>query len=72
MLGGLDWPLSAESNSVLSYWHVPVCALRVLESEVGCGFDDATARQAGFNKAFMNSGRWGQVQFYAPDALIQS
>jgi Damage-control phosphatase ARMT1-like domain len=72
MLGGLDWPLTTESNSVLNYWHVPVCALRVLESEVGCGFDDATARQAGFNKAFMNSGRWGQVQFYAPDALIPS
>lgn len=72
MLGSLDWPISMESNSVLSYWHVPVCALRVLESEIGCGFDDSTARPAGFNKAFMNSGKWGQVQFYAPNALISS
>ena len=67
MLGSLDWPLTTDTSSVLSYWHVPVCALRVLESEVGCGFDDVTARQSGFSKSFMKSGKWGQVQFYAPE-----
>lgn len=61
MLGDRDWPLDSDTASALNYWHVPVCAVRVLESEIGCGFDEATAKQAGYNKAFMTSGKWGQV-----------
>lgn len=70
MLGSRSWPLS--DKSTLKYWHVPVCAIRVIESEIGCGFDEATVRQATFNKSFMTSGRWGQIQFQSaesPDVL---
>ena len=65
MLGSRNWPLS--DKSALKYWHVPVCAIRVMETEIGCGFDEVTAKQATFNKSFMTSGRWGQIQFQSAD-----
>jgi hypothetical protein len=63
LLGNLDWPLSSDSGSVLNYFHIPVCALRIIESEIGCGIDEVGANQAGFSKASMQAGRWGMVQF---------
>ena len=70
MLGNRCWPLETASSSILEYWHVPVCALRILESEIGCGLDEAAVSQAGFNRAFMTSGRWGLVQFYSPTSPV--
>ena len=66
LLGDKDWPLATESDQILNYWPVPVCALRVLESEIGCGLDESRARQAEFNRAFMSSGKWGLIQFHQP------
>jgi hypothetical protein len=63
LLGGLDWPLNFDFSSVTNYWNAPVCALRVMESEIGCGFDDRSATQGGFSKSFMTTGKWGLVQF---------
>ena len=56
MLGDWDRPLTTEPNSVLNYWHIPVCAIRILESEVGCGLEERS-------KVSMTSGRYGMVQF---------
>jgi hypothetical protein len=56
MLGDRDWPLTTEPTSVLNYWHVPVCAIRIFESEIGCGLEERS-------KVFMTSGKYGMVQF---------
>ena len=58
MLGDREWPLTTDPASVLGYWHVPVCAIRILESQIGCGLEERTA-------AFMASGRYGMVQFHS-------
>lgn len=63
LLGDREWPYNTDLSTALDYWPAPICALRVLESEIGCGFDERSATQAGFNKAFMNSGKWGLIQF---------
>ena len=66
LLGDRDWSFETDISMVLNYWPVCLCAVRVIESEIGCGFDERSATQAGFNKAFMNSGKWGLIQFHTP------
>lgn len=66
LLGDRDWSFETDISMALNYWPVSLCALRVIESDIGCGFDERTAAQAGFNKAFMSSGKWGLIQFNKP------
>jgi len=37
LLGDRQWPLDINSSDVLSYWHIPCCALRTFKAEVCCG-----------------------------------
>jgi hypothetical protein len=36
LLGEREWPLSSIASDILSYWPVPVCALRTFKAEIGC------------------------------------
>ena len=70
LLGDLAWPHEQESNTVLSYWHdVPVTAIRVCKSDIGCGIDTkVTKRVQKDNSHFMTAGIWGMIQFYNPES----
>ena len=41
LLGERQWPLDTLAADVLSYWPVPVCALRTFKAEIGCGISPA-------------------------------
>jgi hypothetical protein len=64
LLGERDWPLDTSAKMILSYWPVPVCALRTFKAEIGCGISvDAQRRAENADKNWKVSGRWGVVQF---------
>ena len=63
LLGERQWPLYTSAQDVLSYWPVPVCALRTFKAEIGCGVSaEAQARAAASDDKWMVSGKWGVVQ----------
>jgi Damage-control phosphatase ARMT1-like domain len=63
LLGERDWPLHTSSRTILSYWPVPVCALRTFKAEIGCGVcEQDQARASAADSKWMVSGRWGVVQ----------
>ena len=67
LLGERDWPLDTEAATVLSYWPVPVCALRTFKAEIGCGISaEAQRRASEADPKWMVSGRWGVVQVGGP------
>ena len=63
LLGEREWPIDTPACDILSYWPVPVCALRTFKAEIGCGISKERVEevQAGDSK-WMVSGRWGVVQ----------
>ena len=66
LLGEREWPLDTPARDVLSYWPVPVCALRCVRAEIGCGISEATqARLEREDVSWMLRGRHYQVH-YAP------
>lgn len=68
LLGERDWPLQTNSRTILSYWSVPVCALRTFKAEIGCGISPAAqARAQSEDAKWLVSGRWGVVQFGGRD-----
>jgi hypothetical protein len=63
LLGERQWPLDTPANDVLSYWPVPVCALRTFKAEIGCGIAPADQQRAQEADAkWLVSGKWGVVQ----------
>ena len=63
LLGERDWPLHTSARTILSYWPVPVCALRTFKAEIGCGISETAQVRAGAaDSKWMVSGRWGVVQ----------
>ena len=63
LLGERLWPLDTLAADVLSYWPVPVCALRTFKAEIGCGISPAKQQQArDADPKWMVSGKWGVVQ----------
>jgi len=63
LLGDRQWPLDISSSDVLSYWHVPCCALRTFKAEIGCGItEEAQQRAAKSDSKWQVSGKWGVVQ----------
>ena len=63
LLGDRQWPLDIDSNDVLSYWHVPCCALRTFKAEIGCGItEEAQQRAARSDSKWQVSGKWGVIQ----------
>ena len=63
LLGERQWPLDTRAADVLSYWPVPVCALRTFKAEIGCGIPAQSQQRAlASDKKWMVSGKWGVVQ----------
>lgn len=63
LLGERQWPLDTPAKEVLSYWQVPVCALRTFKAEIGCGVSkESVARAEELDKRWLVSGKWGVVQ----------
>lgn len=64
LLGDRDWSLTVPFQEVVgSYFPCPVCALRTLKAEIGCGMDaDQVERAKGLDDEWMVNGRFGVVQ----------
>ena len=63
LLGERQWPLGTLAADILSYWPVPVCALRTFKAEIGCGITQASQQRAqAADKNWMVSGKWGVMQ----------
>jgi hypothetical protein len=63
LLGDRYWSWDTPSKEALSYWTSPVCALRTLKSEIGCGIsNDAQAYASARDSKWQVSGRWGLIQ----------
>jgi hypothetical protein len=65
LLGDRLWDYTAPFGDVVgSYFPCPVCALRTLKAELGCGMDvDQVARAQALDDNWMVNGRFGVVQF---------
>eukprot|EP00566_Odontella_aurita_P014699 CAMPEP_0113586980 /NCGR_PEP_ID=MMETSP0015_2-20120614/34617_1 /TAXON_ID=2838 /ORGANISM="Odontella" /LENGTH=542 /DNA_ID=CAMNT_0000492515 /DNA_START=25 /DNA_END=1653 /DNA_ORIENTATION=+ /assembly_acc=CAM_ASM_000160 len=65
LLGDRDWDYTAPFQDVVgAYFPCPVCALRTLKAEVGCGMDaDQVERASGLDDQWMVNGRFGVVHF---------
>lgn len=66
LLGDRVWDYSNASfdDVVGAYFPCPVCALRTLKAEVGCGMDKNAIQEASkVDKNWMTSGRFGVIQF---------
>ncbi|KAL9182798.1 hypothetical protein ACHAXT_004077 [Thalassiosira profunda] len=64
LLGDRYWDYSAPFGDVVGcYFPCPVCALRTLKAEVGCGMEkEQVERAKGLDKEWMTNGRFGVVQ----------
>jgi hypothetical protein len=61
LLGERDWPMDTPASDILSYWPVPVCALRTFESNnVGCGLN---AKQQSVLIDPVKASSYGIIQF---------
>lgn len=64
LLGDCEWPLDTPFADIMSYFPAPVCALRTLKAELGCGMEKTkTAKAASEHADWLVSGQYGVVQF---------
>ena len=65
LLGDRTWDYTAPFQDVVgAYFPCPVCALRTLKAEVGCGMDAEQVKRAQeLDDQWMVNGRFGVVQF---------
>lgn len=65
LLGDRIWDLSAPFEKVVgAYFPCPVCALRTLKAEIGCGMSPEQVKRAKeLDENWMVNGRFGVVQF---------
>ena len=65
LLGDRMWALDHDAKEVLSYWTpIPVCALRTILSDIGCGISESNQyRATRVDSNWMKSGQWGMVQY---------
>lgn len=66
LLGDCQWDVSDASfqDVVGNYFPCPVCALRTLKAEVGCGMDkDQVDRAKALDENWSTNGRFGVLQF---------
>ena len=65
LLGDRPWDTSAPFGDVVgAYFPCPVCALRTLKAELGCGMaKEQTERAQALDDAWMTNGRFGVVHF---------
>lgn len=63
LLGERDWPYATPFREVVCYFAAPVCALRTLKAEIGCGMpEEKTAAAAAEDGQWLVSGRYGVIQ----------
>jgi uncharacterized protein with ATP-grasp and redox domains len=65
LLGDRQWEYTAPFQDVVGcYFPCPVCSLRTLKAELGCGMDaDQIERASKLDENWMTNGRFGVVQF---------
>lgn len=66
LLGDCQWDMSDASfqDVVGNYFPCPVCALRTLKAEIGCGMDaDQVDRAKSLDENWQTNGRFGVLQF---------
>ncbi len=65
LLGDLEWDFSAPFEDVVgNYFPCPVCALRTLKAEVGCGMEKEKVENAkAVDDQWLVNGRFGVVHF---------
>lgn len=64
LIGELCWDLDTPFDRILAYFPAPVCALRTLKAELGCGMDkEKTERAAKEDQRWLVAGKYGVVQF---------
>ena len=65
LLGDRTWDYSASFQSIVgAYFPCPVCALRTLKAEVGCGMDpDQVKRASSLDSNWLTNGRFGVIHF---------
>lgn len=69
LLGDRTWPLDTPFSQVAGYFPAPVCALRTLKAELGCGMPpQKTDAAAALDDNWMVNGRFGCVQLFEPAA----
>lgn len=70
LLGDRDWELETPFSDILSYFPAPVCALRTLKAELGCGMPkESTDRASREDDKWLVAGKYGVVQFCNTTAL---
>lgn len=63
LLGDRDWPLDTPFDAVACYWPTPLCALRTLKAEIGCGMPRRSVERAVAEEpGWLVSGNWAVVQ----------
>lgn len=65
LLGDCVWDYTAPFDDVVGcYFPCPVCALRTLKAEIGCGMDAAQVKRAqALDPNWMTNGRFGVVHY---------
>jgi hypothetical protein len=65
LLGDRTWDFTAPFQDVVgAYFPCPVCALRTLKAELGCGMDpDQVERARTSDSCWLVNGRFGVIQF---------
>ena len=65
LLGDRYWDYTSPFKDVVGcYFPCPVCSLRTLKAEVGCGMEkEQVERAKGLDDEWMVNGRFGVVQF---------
>jgi hypothetical protein len=63
VLGDCPWPFDAPFGDVASEFPAPLCCLRTLKAELGCGMaPPKTAAAAAADATWLVDGKWGVVQ----------
>lgn len=64
LLGERHWDFATPFEDILSYFPAPVCALRTLKAEIGCGMPrEATTRAEKEDANWLTAGKYGVIQF---------
>jgi Damage-control phosphatase ARMT1-like domain len=72
LLGDRKWDFTAPFTDVVGvYFPCPVCALRTLKAELGCGMDaDQVEKAKSLDDNWLVNGRFGVVHFGAGAAKL--
>lgn len=64
LLGDRHWDFTTSFQDIVSYFPAPICALRTLKAELGCGMaQEETTRAENDDPNWLVAGKFGVVQF---------